>query len=468
MLISRKKLPENANGCSTRSIRLFAGDCNTNMAREIAPSGVGPKGAMAAIDSTEECGVPSGIARAMPKRVALAASLAFLLIGARWIWLYRQPGLLDTDEAGFLATALSDYLALMAHGVGSWIATTWQPNYQSPFVPAVTSLLFVVVGKHPMAGLLIPVLCASLTVYLSFEIGRRATGSAIQGVLIAALVASCPVIVNYSRTFVFALPAALVFSLAMWSLLKTDRFENWKWSVLLGVCVGLLALTRTVTMAFIPGIGLAAVIYVAADRKSSLRRACFFALSVVVAIAVAMTWLAFNGKYAVTYLVGWGYGSFSARMGTTGFSVLILLRRLWDNINSSLFLPHGLIFVFGLLSYIAMLAVRRWKLRSAAIQTAASPLLPIAIIGLSGLAALITSNNMGTGFMAPLVPALMTTAVCGLSGLFGVRLATVLTSAAALVSAAPAIAPAGRVNITTGLAQKLISVLKCAFVCRTY
>lgn len=78
----------------------------------------------------------------------------------------------------------------------------------------------------------------------------------------------------------------------------------------LGVCLGLIPLSRTMAVAYIPAIVLAVVIVVAAghDRRVRLVNGC---LAASASLVVSASWLAVNGNGRLVweYLTAFGYGA---------------------------------------------------------------------------------------------------------------------------------------------------------------
>jgi predicted membrane-bound mannosyltransferase len=160
----------------------------------------------------------------------LALLLLFVLINARWIWVYRHGQPLDIDEAGYLAIALVDYYALVREGVVGWLAAVWAPNIQAPLTTGLSSLLFYFTGPHIIVGFAVPLLAGTGCILATYFLGKS-MGSRQIGLAASILVASCPVIPNFSRSFHFSLPATLAVTVALLALVKSNRFERigWAW-----------------------------------------------------------------------------------------------------------------------------------------------------------------------------------------------------------------------------------------------
>ena len=114
--------------------------------------------------------------------------------------------------------------------------------------------------------------------------------------------------------------------------------------------LGLTLLTRTMTIALIPGQILAAalvVVFASADRS---RRAASFALALAVGIAIAATWYVRSWRVVAEYLVGYGYGDRSVYYGQA-FPLLSWARwtvRLKTLIDRGFYLPLAVLVTVSL------------------------------------------------------------------------------------------------------------------------
>jgi cbb3-type cytochrome oxidase subunit 3 len=66
----------------------------------------------------------------------LVLTLFFFVVGARWIWIYRQGQPFDIDEAGYLGIALVDYHALVRAGIVGWLSAVEAPSDLAPLTTA--------------------------------------------------------------------------------------------------------------------------------------------------------------------------------------------------------------------------------------------------------------------------------------------------------------------------------------------
>ena len=361
------------------------------------------------------------------KPIYLLAALvaAFVLVDARWIWLYRRAQPLDIDEAGYLSIALFDWGRLRDGGLLGWIGAVEWPSIQAPITTALASLVFALTGPHVVGGFAIPILAASVTVAATYALARTLLppGHALAA---AALVATCPVVVLFSRSFHFSMVATAVLLVALVCLLRSARLSRAGWASGFGVCLGALPLARTMTIAFLPGLVLAALVLALGGTGRRMRRAGLFCWAMLLAGATAATWLAPNGAAVFGYLFSFGYGARAAEYGAKPPNLTD--PATWMDfayyVLANLYLPHFLLLlaaVLGLPLLLLSVVIRR-GVRGLVASFFSSPALPLALTAAEGLAALASSQNKGSAFVAPLVPVMLILAVWVLTGISRARL----------------------------------------------
>jgi 4-amino-4-deoxy-L-arabinose transferase-like glycosyltransferase len=237
------------------------------------------------------------------------------------------------------------------------------------------------------------------------------------GALAALVTATSPGVVLFSREYVFALPAAALLACAVYALIRSEGLRRTRWAVLTGVALGLMVLTRTVTVAFVPGVALAAVVALVARGPEGRRRAVAnLALAALAMVAVAATWYWRNLQPVTDYLTSVGYGRGS---GAYGEQHPLLSWSRWTTVAEHLGRESLHLWLFAALTVgavgAAFLAVRRVlpseHRRATAAALARSDSLTVAIVLAAGYAALSSSRNPGYGFTVPLVALLVTLAL---------------------------------------------------------
>ncbi|MCS0496422.1 glycosyltransferase family 39 protein [Ancylobacter sp. MQZ15Z-1] len=321
--------------------------------------------------------------------------------------------------------AVKDAYAYVDGSIVQWIAQVESPNSVSPMLPALASILFVIGGVIPFYGIFVSFLCLLGTVAATYGIARVSGDKGI-AVVSAVLVASAPVLVIYSRSFHFALPATATTTLALFCLVRSRQAEKWLWTLAFGMFVGLMPLARTMTLAFVPCMSVAALFYALAAPDRRWSRFLRLVAAGVVACLTAASWLAFNGIYVANYLLSFGYGARATEYGPKLAFIDSIMLEIYLLLQD-VYLPHFLILVAGLVAS-AILLVRAVRDKRGWGTLMASPLLPLSVFATLSFLALATSQNKGTAFSAPIVPAMLivaTWSILRVSGAGFLRLSSI-------------------------------------------
>ncbi|MBW0017786.1 MAG: glycosyltransferase family 39 protein [Mycobacterium sp.] len=335
---------------------------------------------------------------ARQRTAALVFLVVWCLIDLRWVWLYRRGNLLDIDEAGYLTLAVA---AARNHEYGLVFFTIY-----SPATPAAAALIFSVFGPHLVLGFLVPIIAAALTGYLTFSLGLTIGGPRLAW-LALVLVSTTPVFVDYSRQFSFAMSCALAVTAALYCLLRSEGLTSVRWTMWFGVCVGLMPLTRTMAIAYVPGVLLAALI-TSLGHPDSRQRLARLGRATILAALITAVWLVPNWKGVLGYLLSFGYGGHSGSAGR----ILLLEWESWlstlQYYIQDLQLIHSTILFLGLAitAVIALRTLRGLSGMHIVWRIAHSKLFGPALLFAFGTVALVSTSNHGTAFDLPLFPAL--------------------------------------------------------------
>ncbi|WP_370943434.1 ArnT family glycosyltransferase [Amycolatopsis sp. cg5] len=360
-------------------------------------------------------------------------SATWLIVNARWLVLYRRKQLLEIDEAGYVSMAVNDYQNAVRGGLSGWVTAIEWPGIQAPLTPALTSLQFFVTGPNVLAAFAVPLLAGLAVVLLTYAIAHRLAGPKLAWPALV-LIATAPGLIVESRAYHFGAPAAAVTLAALYFLIRSQNLAKLGASLTFGVFLGLMPLTRTMTIAFIPALVLAGFVQavVGEDRR---RRLIHFAGALALAAGVAGLWLVPNGALVYRYLVGFGYGPQAAEYGTDSgvFNPVAWVARLRMLILEQ-YLPHVVVLCVGLALaiYVAIRRARANGFREFTRSAVRSPLFPLAVLVAEGLAAFASSRTNGNGFSLPLIPPMVLVALWGLYSAH-VRLRRVLPYVVAIV-----------------------------------
>jgi 4-amino-4-deoxy-L-arabinose transferase-like glycosyltransferase len=338
--------------------------------------------------------------------LVLLAVAAFAAIGGRWLVDARRGGPFDIDESGYQMFAVLHYRALEAGGLSGWWDSVMGPSIFAPLMPASLSVGFEAVGLHRSLGLFVSLAFACIGLLACYGLGHAVAGRR-GGWITLAVAAATPDLIVYSRAFNFAIAALATAAVLLWALARSDRWLSPGWSALAGVGLGGLVLSRTMTVALVPALVLAAVLAVAAGPQR-LRRAGNVLLSGVVALLVGGYWYYRNGEAVWDYLTSFGYGSRRAEYGS---DESLFSTHSWRAMTDYVLGGRiGLPLTVVSLVSIAVLVVRSARHPGAEgehrlVRWVRSPLMPSFLFAVWGVLMLTSTGNKGSGFLAPLVPA---------------------------------------------------------------
>jgi 4-amino-4-deoxy-L-arabinose transferase-like glycosyltransferase len=339
--------------------------------------------------------------------VVLGAALFLFALDVWWFKTYRGGFPFDIDEAGYTSFGLVDYLGLHFNGVHGWWEAVDHQSTFGPFVPALTS---ITVWIHPgiLNGFAVLAAFAVVLALASYGVAERLLGPRL-GAFVAIVIATLPGTFRFAREYIFALPTAALLMCAVLSILRSDGMRSRRWAIVTGIAIGLLPLTRTMAVSFIPGLVIAMLLplLLRGDRSDYPRRFVNLGLTAIVAVAVATTWYWRNLHSVVEYLTGYGYGSQSAYYGES--HSLISWGRftavLEAQIQEDLLLPLAAICLLALVVLVVLFVARLRpaggrldRLRTLAASDAGG----VCVVFIFGFLALMTSRNGGDGFTTPI------------------------------------------------------------------
>ena len=341
----------------------------------------------------------------------LVAVIVCVLVVLHVVWLvrFRRGYVTEWDESGYLQFSLSNFDALHDQGPWTFAKTVGGRGTFGPLLPLVTSLAYPIVGRGIFGSLLVLPLFFAGLVGATFGLARRLVSDS-WAVVAALAVAAIPAVTDYTRLFHFALPATACMTAALWALVRSEGFRRTGWAAAFGLFVALTLLSRTMTVAYIPGFLLAAgtVFLVGApELRVRLRN---LAIAVGTTGLIAGPWYIRNARSVYDLLLNSGYGEGATPFGhhypvaSWGYwtkELRLDLGYMWLPLAATLLICFGLA--------LAYLVARRLRLirasRPRSARTAA--VVALVLVVLEGYLVLTSSRNEGTGFGLPWVPALV-------------------------------------------------------------
>ena len=366
-------------------------------------------------------GVPVSrrVARIHWQTVALVGLIAVTTaVNLWWVAAHRTGLPFEIDEAGYLQRAVRDADALRSGGLGSLWSTYRSPDPQAPLLPMLAGVFRWATGAGTYRMFVVLQGFYVITIVSTYW-GARRLASRNLSLVAALMVAAVPAIDVTSRTFLFALPATAMLTATLATQLHADAFRSRRLSALWGLTLGLSALSRTVVLAMVPAVLLAAVVSLLLSSPRR-RQVANVSLGLVIALVVAGSWYAATWRPVLRYLTTYGYGS---KAGSYGSPHPLLSFALWssplDFVTKELFLPLtialALTAVVGLVSWWWRRQRRngdtdqgpgseRWTATAARVLRRPQATLWIFLGGV--YLVLMSSPNNGSYFELPLLPPL--------------------------------------------------------------
>ena len=335
--------------------------------------------------------------------------MALVALHLLWLARFSFGYVTEWDESGYLSIALNNSHALSADGPFSLVSTVLEQGVQAPFVPLSAVPFNVVFGSGVDASLVVELVFFAVLVVATYAVARRLT-TPWWALLAAVVVATAPVVSDYTRIFHFSVPAAAFLVSALWALMKSEGLTRWPWALACGLLLGLMVLSRSMTIGYLPGFAAAAALPILLGDERR-RRLLNFALLGASGAALAALWYLPNAESVGSYLLNFGYGAESEAYGAEHSPLSIAYwTREAGAVFDELYFPLGAALALCAIAALVSALVRRrrgqpsieeakaWLLTDAALA---------AVIVLEGYLALTSSKNQGTAFALPWLPVLV-------------------------------------------------------------
>jgi Dolichyl-phosphate-mannose-protein mannosyltransferase len=349
-------------------------------------------------------------ARPLPDLLLLAAIALLFALHVAWLARFRFGYVTEWDESGYISIALRNTHALSADGPFSLISTVLEQGVQAPLVPLAAVLPNIVFGTGVDASLLVEPAFFALLVAATYAIARRLT-TPWWALLAALVVATAPVVSDYTRIFHFSVPAAALLSSALWALMKSEGLTRRRWAIACGLLLGLMVLARSMTIAYLPGFAVAAALPILLSGNRRRERLVNFVLLCLVGAVLAGLWYLPNAESVGSYLLNFGYGAESEAYGAehSKLSIAYWTREIGAVVDE-LYVPLSAALALCALAALASALAARGRLGASReeltgwLRTDAALAL---VIVAEGYVALTSSKNQGTAFALPWLPVLI-------------------------------------------------------------
>lgn len=346
--------------------------------------------------------------------------LVLIAIDVWWVATYRHGYPMDVDENGYTMIGIIDFLGWENGGPSGWWEAVQNQTPNAPLLPALTSVAMIVVKPGILQGFGVLIAFAALLTLATYGIGERLAGPRL-GALAALAVGTSQGVFVFTREYIFALPTAAFLACAFYALLRSEGMLKWRWAAACGAAIGLMMLSRTMAVAFLPGLGIAIALPIVLEFRDRLKeRLVSLGALVLSAVLVSLTWYWNNFTPVYDYLTEFGYGSQAKNFGEEAsfFSWERFKLVAEKIIQGDLLVPMSLLVVIGLIALVVAGVQRLWAAEdrgAEALRLLGSGPMALFIVAGTGFAALMSSQNGGNGFTFPIAILLPTLAVVALT-----------------------------------------------------
>jgi hypothetical protein len=125
-------------------------------------------------------------------------------------------------------------------------------GYYPPLAPILTSSLYFVFGTSTKVAIMSNMIFIFILVFSVYKIGTLMFDRNV-GLLASVLILLFPIVLKHSVIYYLDLPLTAMVALGTFFILKSDYFQNTKFSVISGFCFGLGMLTKWTYLFFILG-----------------------------------------------------------------------------------------------------------------------------------------------------------------------------------------------------------------------
>ncbi len=309
------------------------------------------------------------------------------------LFVYRvQAHQADVDSYLYADTA--HYLLVSQDPASAFLHT----GSTSPLVPALAAPATTLAGVYGAMTVELPFLL--LLVAGSFFLSRFWI-SPMAATVAAMAVGLNEAVSGYATTLNFAVPIAAALVWAFYSYIRSGHLREWRWSLLFGLAIAVMLLTRSMSIVYLVPLGLVVGGDLVVDvvRHGEVLRLPAVAAGATVLVLAGPWWL-ISGHAAIHYLHSAGYQS-SSGFTSRGFTLdasTIEQRASWT--LSELGWGQSWALGIALLAALWGLVLHRRSLRVTALWMLALWVLLTSII-------LSSSGNRGTGFGLPVVVVLI-------------------------------------------------------------
>jgi 4-amino-4-deoxy-L-arabinose transferase-like glycosyltransferase len=209
--------------------------------------------------------IPDWLDRWGPALLVLGLSLFYGI--SNWIWLSKNVMTRGWDRIGSLVNSLYYHQTLSTINLQSLFHAAVQDEFRPPLFGLSMATMYKLFGVSPDVAVMANVVYMLVLLAASYGMGSKLGGRRL-GMTSAVLVGLIPLVFAMSRYSYIEFSLAALTALSIWLLLASERFEKRGVSVLLGLSLGLGALTKRTFPVFV--LGALAVVFFQAGMPRKL------------------------------------------------------------------------------------------------------------------------------------------------------------------------------------------------------
>ena len=317
-------------------------------------------------------------------------------VSATWVLIDRRPP--EWDHANHLERAVDCYRSLRIVSDSGAREIVEASSFYPPLVTCVTGALYFVFPIAPLTAQAVMMGFLGLALACVYGLGRRLSGAE-TGLWAAFFLGTAPFVVFSLTNFQLDLPLAAMVPLALYALLRAEAFSDVRWSLALGVVLGLGMLTKPPFAIYVLP-PLLWSLWRAMRSPERSRRLGWAAAALAIAAALALPWYGPRLFGLPMQILSRSFKQAAEQQNPeplTAAGLLYYPRTL----PTQLGLLAGLLLLWGL-----------WALRR---NRTARPLLWLATLGPFAVFSLIQNKNLR--YTLPILPAAALVAAIGLGSL---------------------------------------------------
>lgn len=312
---------------------------------------------------------------------------------------------LDIDESGYLARAVQLSFTLKNAGFLEYVLSCFHGPSFAPLLPTLGSVILFLGGapNHPLIINAVVYGLLAISTFIFVQLKGTWASAWFSGIAILAT----PQIIDFSRSFNFALAVTFFGSLAILAMTLSRGFTNFPWSLIFGASLSLMCLSRTMALAFLPGFIIAALLTLGPKKHWDARSKRNIGISLGVGLGIGSIWYVPNLAGVASYLLPYAYGDQSSEYGNRPpiWNPQAWLNLAADIQNKVLFMPEFLLLAF-IAIYFLISALKKKVIifSSLAKSFLYTEFFGLLIVSFWIFVVLLTTKNAGSGFSLILVP----------------------------------------------------------------